>query len=140
MYFHNIVEIIYVGTIQEHLGIAESTVYSDQDALWRIPQGCQVDFCGMHIIADNSYFFLSPCFDARCLRRDLSQFGKSVVISRQVLRPCDIGTDNIKLAYHAEQFTLGKNQLRVYKAVVLDVDSADEFGQTGAVVLSLKTL
>ena len=61
----------------------------------------------MHIFANNScYFSLSPCIDERCLRRDLSQFGESVVISCtkegvKFSAAGDIGTGNIKLAQTA---------------------------------------
>ena len=84
---------------------------SDQDALWRIPKGCQVDFFGK---IDLQGFFsltilvvsLSPYIDARCLRRDFSQSGESVVMSctkeaAKFSAAGDIGTGNIKLAQTA---------------------------------------
>ena len=57
------------------------------------------------ILAVNSFYF-SPCIDERCLRRDLSQFGESVVISCtkegvKFSAAGDIGTGNIKLAQTA---------------------------------------
>ena len=99
-----------VGTlIQEHLGVR--LLFSDQDALWRIPKGCQVDFCckiDVQCTFSLSILFisLSPCIDERCLRRDLSQFGESVVISCtkegvKFSAAGDIGTGNIKLAQTA---------------------------------------